>query len=77
MTDPTPTPDPNPDAGHSPEVAAAATPEAHIAANVDTAVAMHRDLGHTVEAAAAWLHKQLDGLIADVESCVAAIKAKL
>lgn len=91
MTDTTAAPaaDPNPESGHDPQRAETATPEEHIAANVQTAADVYNnhlrvnpnrtdaEKESILRECGDWLHRQLGGLIADVDTAVARIKAIL
>lgn len=76
MTDPTQ--DDGADAPtHAPgtPMAAAADPEAHEQAVMQTAIEMHTTLGQKIEDVAKWLFTTLPGKFADIEAAIAAIKA--
>ena len=56
---------------------AAADPEAHIAANIQTAADMHKSLGQKIEDVAQWLLTQLPGIFTNLAAAIAAIKKVL
>jgi hypothetical protein len=50
--------------------------EKALAVNVATAKSLVSEHGFAIERAAAWLHAQMDGLIADVETAIKHIEGK-